>query len=84
MYSYLYKDCPLGPLWILSDGEAICEIHLAKENVSKKEHPDDLCRRCETQLREYFGGKRKAFDLPLKLQGTDFQVKVWKTLLQVP
>lgn len=84
MYAYLYKDCPLGPLWILSDGKAICAIHPAKGNVSEREHPDDLCRRCGAQLREYFAGERKTFDLPMKLQGTDFQVKVWKTLLQVP
>lgn len=37
------------------------------------------------QLDEYFGGKRMAFDLPLDLShGTDFQIKVWQTLCQIP
>ena len=86
MYTYLYKDCPIGPLWILSDGEAICGVHLEKEDTSShmEEHPDALCRRCALQLREYFAGQRKTFDLPLRLQGTDFQKKVWKALLRIP
>jgi len=36
------------------------------------------------QLKEYFQGKRREFDLPLAPQGTDFQQKVWSTLLQIP
>ncbi len=86
MYTYLYKDCPIGPLWILSDGEAICGVHLEKDGVHSdmEENPDSLCRRCAVQLREYFAGERKNFDLPLKLQGTDFQKKVWRALLQIP
>lgn len=86
MYTYFYKDCPIGPLWIFSDGKAICAVHLEKDVLrpGTEENPDDLCRRCAMQLREYFMGERKAFDLPLKLQGTDFQKKVWNALLQIP
>ncbi len=36
------------------------------------------------QLEEYFSGKRKAFNLPLNIVGTDFQKKVWKALLTIP
>jgi methylated-DNA-[protein]-cysteine S-methyltransferase len=38
----------------------------------------------ERQLREYFQGNREHFDLPLVLKGTDFQLKVWKQLLEIP
>jgi AraC family transcriptional regulator of adaptative response/methylated-DNA-[protein]-cysteine methyltransferase len=38
----------------------------------------------EQQLNEYFAGKRKVFDLPLVVQGTDFQQVVWRTLLTIP
>lgn len=37
-----------------------------------------------TQLKEYFSGARKSFDLPLDLKGTEFQMKVWKELQRVP
>jgi O-6-methylguanine DNA methyltransferase len=36
-----------------------------------------------TQLKEYFGRKRKEFDLPLELLGTDFQKKVWDELKKI-
>jgi AraC family transcriptional regulator of adaptative response/methylated-DNA-[protein]-cysteine methyltransferase len=37
-----------------------------------------------TQLGEYFGGKRQAFDLPLVIRGTAFQERVWNALLTIP
>jgi methylated-DNA-[protein]-cysteine S-methyltransferase len=36
------------------------------------------------QLDEYFKKERKTFTLPLDLQGTDFQIKVWNALLGIP
>jgi len=38
----------------------------------------------ERQLREYFEGKRTAFDLPLHPKGTPFQMAVWKALMKIP
>lgn len=36
------------------------------------------------QLAEYFHNKRKIFDLPLVLKGTDFQIQAWRQLLKIP
>jgi methylated-DNA-[protein]-cysteine S-methyltransferase len=36
------------------------------------------------QLQEYFSGKRRHFDIPLRLQGTPFQLKVWHALMEIP
>jgi methylated-DNA-[protein]-cysteine S-methyltransferase len=36
------------------------------------------------QLREYFAGDRTSFDLPLDLQGTEFQVDAWNALARIP
>ncbi|MBN2017673.1 MAG: methylated-DNA--[protein]-cysteine S-methyltransferase [Candidatus Cloacimonetes bacterium] len=36
------------------------------------------------QLKEFFSGKRKAFNLPLVLVGTPFQTKVWEYLQRIP
>lgn len=38
----------------------------------------------EAQLREYFAGRRRGFDLPLEPAGTDFQRAVWRVLREVP
>ena len=37
-----------------------------------------------SQLIEYFEGKRKVFNLPLDLRGTEFQLDVWNSLLRIP
>ncbi|HVT56945.1 MAG TPA: methylated-DNA--[protein]-cysteine S-methyltransferase [Thermoanaerobaculia bacterium] len=36
------------------------------------------------QLADYFAGARRAFDLPLVLNGTDFETRVWRQLLAIP
>jgi methylated-DNA-[protein]-cysteine S-methyltransferase len=43
-----------------------------------------ICEEAIRQLDEYFTGKRKAFDLPLAPDGTEFQKKVWQALLAIP
>jgi AraC family transcriptional regulator of adaptative response/methylated-DNA-[protein]-cysteine methyltransferase len=53
-----------------------------KAEISEGESP--LIDELEKQLDEYFGGKRKNFELPLLVSGSDFQKKVWNTLLQIP
>lgn len=36
------------------------------------------------QLEEYFSGRRRRFDLPLRMAGTPFQRAVWAFLLTIP
>ncbi len=37
-----------------------------------------------SQLKEYFSGERKQFDLALEIEGTEFQKRVWNELLTIP
>jgi methylated-DNA-[protein]-cysteine S-methyltransferase len=41
-------------------------------------------REAVRQLAEYFAGDRRKFDLPLRLEGTDFQRRVWQVLTEIP
>jgi methylated-DNA-[protein]-cysteine S-methyltransferase len=50
--------------------------------VQSAVHP--VLSETERQLREYFGGERKTFDLPLDFHGTDFQKMAWSALLTIP
>jgi methylated-DNA-[protein]-cysteine S-methyltransferase len=38
----------------------------------------------ERQLREYFGGERREFQLTLDFHGTEFQLRAWNALLTIP
>ncbi|HEU0229922.1 MAG TPA: methylated-DNA--[protein]-cysteine S-methyltransferase [Burkholderiaceae bacterium] len=38
----------------------------------------------QRELAEYFAGRRTSFDVPLMLQGTEFQKKIWRALLAIP
>ncbi len=61
-----------------------------KENIpelilSTKLHSDDpYLFGIFNQLREFFAGTRKKFDVPLDIEGTDFQKKVWEELQKIP
>lgn len=48
------------------------------------EGTSEMIETAQSQLEEYFAGKRTAFQIPLLLSGTDFQRSVWKELLQIP
>jgi len=87
---YCYTDSPIGPLLIAGDHESVHLIGFPKNG--KPQRPEAGWTESSTgalaetvrQLREYFAGKRTEFDLPLALEGTDFQRKVWRTLQEIP
>ena len=55
---------------------------LLEASVQEKETP--LLRETAAQLAAYFTGHRRDFDLPLRLVGTPFQVRVWQALRAIP
>jgi len=82
-YYNTYKTA-IGNICIGENNNHIVMIKF-KEDVGsavKKETP--LIKETFKQLSQYFEGKRNQFDLPLHLDGTDFQVKVWNALLRIP
>ena len=54
----------------------------AGSEFRQEEHP--YFELLKTQIAEYFTGIRKDFDLPLHLAGSQFQVSVWKALMEIP
>jgi len=50
----------------------------------RKQHGAKLACRAIAELWEYAAGRLRQFTVPLDLQGTPFQVKVWKALLRIP
>lgn len=78
-----YYDSPLGLIEIQSKEGSIIGLTFHKEK-RYQEKIEDVLIEAKKQLGEYFSGKRKTFDLPLKTTGTKFQTKVWKELINIP
>jgi methylated-DNA-[protein]-cysteine S-methyltransferase len=81
-----YEYPPVGLIGIAEMDGAVSHLFFAGEappaGFTVAESP--ILRETATQLTEYFGGKRRAFDLPLAPRGTDFMLSVWKTLRDIP
>lgn len=73
----------IGKLKIEYDSDAITGITSAK-NEKEQGIRSELSDKTALQLEEYFDGKRKEFDIAIKLIGTEFQKKVWNELLKIP
>ena len=81
MYKDYYKS-PLGVLEIIADNENILAINFVKNIKVRKGNA--LTKQCVVQLKEYFKARRKAFDLPIKISGSDWQVRVLLQLSKIP
>ena len=55
-----------------------------EDNITDFGTKTELTEKAYKQLQEYFDGNRKQFDLPYRLNGTEFQKKVWNELTHIP
>lgn len=80
-----YYNSPIGTVEIGSDENNIIELSFVEKatEYDLQASPQEL-QRALKQIDEYFQGKRSVFDLNLKAEGTEFQQKVWKSLIDVP
>ncbi len=45
---------------------------------------NSILRQLKLELSEYFDGKRKRFTVPIEFPGSEFQEKVWQSLVKIP
>jgi methylated-DNA-[protein]-cysteine S-methyltransferase len=79
-YSYETK---LGSVTFVEEDGTLLAIttHRSFEGIIKE---TNLIKEAYRQFSEYLEGERKVFDLPFKMQGTEFQKRVWKALCDIP
>ncbi len=77
-------NTPLGVAKIEGDVEGITSVTVLNSEEKVTDIIPEVLEDCTIQLKEYFEGSRKTFDLKLNPQGTDFQKKVWALLLDIP
>lgn len=84
MRHYQTVPFPVGPLTVMEEGGHIIRIKFNTDvgDAIKKETPAIM--EAFRQLSDYFDGELKTFDLPLKPEGTPFQLKVWEALRTIP
>lgn len=85
----LLVDSPVGTLRLAASENGLIAIDVKKSSISGEVTAADtqakaILQTARKQLAEYFAGKRKTFDVPLDLVGTEFQLKAWKALSRIP
>lgn len=75
---------PIGPLGLIEEDDHLVAILFGGLPEGTPEQDGPVIKEATRQLEEYFQGKRRHFNLPLKLDGTDFQLAVWAALQQIP
>lgn len=84
MKQILIVPSPVGPLTLTQEDQALTGLHFGEHPQQGAEGPTPLLEEAARQLEEYFAGQRKEFSLPLAPKGTEFQLRVWQALLQIP
>jgi methylated-DNA-[protein]-cysteine S-methyltransferase len=81
---------PVGPLLLVADDTHLRAIwfhaprHAMPGHLECRTGDNDVLDETRTQLDDYFTGKRRSFDLPLRPIGTPFQREVWAMLEHIP
>ncbi len=81
--TFSYYPSPYGIIQITCNTNALLFLQKV-EQIIHEESDSVISTITKKQLNEYFEGTRRTFDLPLELHGTDFQMKVWKALREIP
>jgi O-6-methylguanine DNA methyltransferase len=90
MNAYTHIDSPLGRLLLRSDAVALTGLYMDAQDHAPRDTQhwvEDATAgalpEAARQLGEYFAGERREFDLALRLDGTEFQRRVWKVLTEI-
>ncbi len=88
---YDIMNTELGPILFSRNDKGINRVHfldsakpLSRDINWQQTSQDPLLQETRRQLKAYFSGTRQEFSLPLSLEGTDFQIRVWETLITIP
>jgi len=85
---YSVMPSPVGPLTLRWSGCALTGLSFDSGAIRARRRTwildDATLAPAREQLDEYFRGARGTFDLPLRFEGTSFQQRVWRALLEIP
>ncbi|MFD6885161.1 methylated-DNA--[protein]-cysteine S-methyltransferase [Streptomyces sp. NPDC059957] len=85
-------DSPYGPLTLVAADGVLCGLYMTEQRHRPAEETfgervaagEDPFPEVVRQLTAYFAGELTTFDLPVRLEGTEFQRSVWEQLVRIP
>ena len=81
----LLYDSPVGRLGLMGEGDYLTALTLPNQPVPLiTPRETSVLREAKKQLEAYFAGKLRSFDVPLRLEGTPFRLRVWEQLQKIP
>lgn len=88
---YDYIETEIGKVYVVMNEVGIVKIEVIEnlwcefmKNNSDVHKNEEFCSEAIKQIDEYFNGKRKEFNLPIVIEGTNFRKAVWKALMEIP
>lgn len=75
---------PFGAVGIRAAGDAVSEIRYLPKSTRSEAPSNALAARAAKQIERYIDDPQFQFDLPLAIEGTPFQQRVWKALCEIP
>lgn len=88
---YTLMPSPIGDLLLTSDGQSLTGLHFPLHKGKRRPAPPaewvlqkNWFQSTVRQLKEFFAGQRRQFEVPLDPMGTAFQRQVWKALCAIP
>ena len=80
---FLYKS-PIGNLYLTHYKDYITSISFQSNYSISTDKEPEIIKEAKKELDEYFNLKRKIFDIPIAIYGSDFQYKVWIETYKIP
>ena len=77
-------DSPLGKISVRFDDNRLCQIEINQQLSDKNQAEPAMMERVRTELAHYFRDRHFNFSIPVQLNGTDFQQRVWQALCEIP
>ncbi|MBC1435612.1 methylated-DNA--[protein]-cysteine S-methyltransferase [Listeria rocourtiae] len=82
-------ESPLGKLYLGVTEDVVRHIAydeatFLQVGMDFRTEENELMRRLKDELSAFFIGEINSFTVPLEVRGTDFQMKVWQSLQQIP
>lgn len=89
MRTHAIVDSPVGPLTLVDEDGAVAALWMVEQRhrpdrALDGERDDSVLPELRDELDAYWSGELREFTVPLRLEGTAFQLRVWQALRTIP